>query len=157
MESPVDRPPTDAGYADEPRPEAGWERRDASVGRIVLVGIVLALAAAGSLAVCVWLFDVFASEADRMDVPVSEIPEARRRELPPAPRLQTSPRQDLDDMREEEDRTLGEYGWLDPKAEIVRIPIERAMELIAERGLPARAAAPGVARPGGALPPQEAW
>ncbi|MEA2625349.1 MAG: hypothetical protein QOD06_1394 [Candidatus Binatota bacterium] len=157
MESHADRPPADAGYADEPRPDAGWERRDASIGRIVLAGVALAAAAAATLAVCVWMFDAFAAESARRDVPISEIPEARKRELPPPPRLQTSPRQDLHDMREQEDRTLQEYGWIDPKAEIVRIPIERAMELLAERGLPARGAVQGGARAGGTVPPKEAW
>jgi len=35
------------------------------------------------------------------------------------------------------------YQWLDEDAGVVRIPIERAMELLAERGLPSRSAAEG--------------
>jgi hypothetical protein len=33
------------------------------------------------------------------------------------------------------------YQWVDEQAGVVRIPIERAMELLAERGLPSRSAA----------------
>jgi hypothetical protein len=47
-----------------------------------------------------------------------------------------TPQQDLKAMRSEEDVLLHSYGWLDQRAGIVRIPIERAMKLLAERGLP---------------------
>jgi len=57
---------------------------------------------------------------------------------PPEPRLQTDPRQDLADMRAKEDDVLGSYGWVDKNAGIVRIPIDAAMKLTLERGLPAR-------------------
>ena len=54
--------------------------------------------------------------------------------VPPAPRLQTLPTQDLDAARAEEDRTLTSYGWVDEHAGTVRIPIAEAMRLLAERG-----------------------
>jgi hypothetical protein len=53
---------------------------------------------------------------------------------PPAPRLQTAPRSDLEAMRAGEDATLHSYGWVDRSAGRVRIPIERAMELVAKSG-----------------------
>ena len=57
---------------------------------------------------------------------------------PPEPRLQIDPRQDLADMRAKEDQVLGSYGWVDKNAGVVRIPIDAAMRLTLERGLPAR-------------------
>ena len=57
---------------------------------------------------------------------------------PPEPRLQTDPRQDLADMRAKEDEVLGSYGWVDKNAGVVRIPIDAAMKLTLERGLPSR-------------------
>jgi hypothetical protein len=57
---------------------------------------------------------------------------------PPEPRLQTNPRQDMTDLRAREDEQLGSYGWVDRNAGIVRIPIDAAMKLTLERGLPAR-------------------
>jgi hypothetical protein len=57
---------------------------------------------------------------------------------PPEPRLQTDPRQDLANLRAKEDEQLGSYGWVDRNADVVRIPIEAAMKLTLERGLPAR-------------------
>jgi hypothetical protein len=56
----------------------------------------------------------------------------------PQPQLEENERQELKDVRLAEERTLHSYGWVDEKAGIVRIPIERAMELTAERGLPVR-------------------
>ena len=53
---------------------------------------------------------------------------------PPAPRLQTEPRKELQAMRAGEDATLHAYGWVDRGAGRVRIPIERAMELVAKSG-----------------------
>ncbi len=49
---------------------------------------------------------------------------------PPAPRLQTDPPADLRQYLDREERLLKSYGWVDEKADIARIPIERAMELL---------------------------
>ena len=57
---------------------------------------------------------------------------------PPEPRLQTDPRQDMTDLRATEDELLGSYGWVDRHAGVVRSPIDAAMRLTLERGLPAR-------------------
>ena len=54
------------------------------------------------------------------------------------PRLQVNAPSELRTMREAEDRMLNSYGWVDPQSETVRIPIERAMEILAQKGLPAR-------------------
>jgi hypothetical protein len=59
----------------------------------------------------------------------------------PTPRVQTDDgNQDLADLHEREDLLLENYSWVG-KSQVesqgkVRIPIERAMELIAQRGLP---------------------
>ncbi|MCX8072127.1 MAG: hypothetical protein N3C12_06725 [Candidatus Binatia bacterium] len=57
---------------------------------------------------------------------------------PPAPRLQPAPIKDLQELRAWEDSQLHHYGWVDKANGIVRIPIERAIDLLAEKGLPAR-------------------
>lgn len=53
----------------------------------------------------------------------------------PQPRLETNERTEIDDFLLKEEQTLDSYGWVDQKAGVVRIPIERAMQLIAQRGL----------------------
>jgi hypothetical protein len=57
---------------------------------------------------------------------------------PPQPRLETAPVVDLRKIREAEDQSLTSYGWIDRKNGVVRIPIARAIDMLAERGLPAR-------------------
>lgn len=56
----------------------------------------------------------------------------------PSPKLEEDERGQLNGIRLAEDQTLYSYGWVDEKSGIVRIPIERAMDLLVERGLPVR-------------------
>jgi hypothetical protein len=71
----------------------------------------------------------------------------------PAPRLQRFPTRDVEAMRAEEAQVLGSYAWVDREQGVVRLPIERAMALVVERGLPAPpAAAPAPAPAAPAAP-----
>jgi hypothetical protein len=56
----------------------------------------------------------------------------------PAPQLETDERTQLNTIITKQEETLNSYGYIDQKAGTVHIPIERAMDLIAQRGLPAR-------------------
>jgi hypothetical protein len=56
--------------------------------------------------------------------------------MPPEPRLQASPREDLKAMRAREDWTLSHYSWIDKPKGIVEIPIDRAIQIVAQRGIP---------------------
>jgi hypothetical protein len=57
---------------------------------------------------------------------------------PPTPRLQTQPFKDIYLLRQAEAEKLASYAWIDKTSGIVRLPIERAMELTLQRSLPAR-------------------
>jgi len=63
------------------------------------------------------------------------------RELPPSPRLQVTPRADLEGYLKKEQERLNSYG-VNSETGAVHIPIERAMELMVERGLPSRKTTP---------------
>jgi hypothetical protein len=56
----------------------------------------------------------------------------------PDPCLETDERNQLNKESVREEGVLYSYGWADEKAGTVRIPIERAMDLIVQRGLPVR-------------------
>jgi hypothetical protein len=56
----------------------------------------------------------------------------------PPPRLEGDERREMNEFREQEEQTLNSYGWVDQQAGVVRIPIDRAMQLMAQRGLPTR-------------------
>ena len=54
----------------------------------------------------------------------------------PRPNLEVSPQDNLLSLRMREDVELNQYRWIDRKSGVVGLPIERAMELLAQRGLP---------------------
>lgn len=56
----------------------------------------------------------------------------------PDPRLETDERTQLNDIRLAEEQKLNSYDWVDQKAGTVRIPVERAMDILVQRGLPER-------------------
>lgn len=78
------------------------------------------------------------------DDPVpSPIAEANQSPLPPFPRLQAEPEEELEALREVMNERLTTFGWVDEQAGVAHIPIERAIELLAETGLPGDAAQSG--------------
>ena len=74
----------------------------------------------------------------RQPQPEYPLAAAEENRLPPEPRLQTNPRQDLADLRAREEQALTSYSWVDRNAGVVRIPIDEAIKKTLERGLPAR-------------------
>lgn len=61
------------------------------------------------------------------------------REQFPAPQLEIDERTELNDIRLREENTLSTYGWVDKNAGTIHIPIDHAMDLLAQRGLPVHA------------------
>jgi hypothetical protein len=111
----------------------GHETRDVNIHLIGLFGLSMVLLLAGSLALMGWLFGIFAG------TPVGRsqsAPGAETRSRPSVPRLQTSPTRDMQEMLRAENARLQSYGWIDRTFGIARIPIDRAMELLATQGLP---------------------
>jgi len=110
----------------------GHESSDVNVRGVVWAGVALAVTA---LVVQVGLYfqlRLLATRAERLEpVPPSFAP-ATEHVPPPEPRLQTAPADDLRNLRAAEQTRLTTYGWVDRKAGVVRVPIERAKELVAE-------------------------
>jgi hypothetical protein len=63
-------------------------------------------------------------------------PTVPARNMSPAPDLQVASSLDYQEMRAAEEGQLHSYRWVDKQAGIAAIPIKRAMELLADRGLP---------------------
>jgi hypothetical protein len=74
----------------------------------------------------------------------------------PAPRLQPDPAAEFARFKEEELRRLHSYGWIDRKAGIAHIPIERAMDILARSNLPSDRAPAAAANPATSEPPAAA-
>lgn len=65
----------------------------------------------------------------------------------PSPVLEDNERQQFGGLVEKQDEVLASYDWVDQKNGVVRIPIDKAMDLLAERGLPVRTAGAASAAP----------
>ncbi|MGH9660408.1 MAG: hypothetical protein ACRD96_17795 [Bryobacteraceae bacterium] len=118
----------------------GHEPTDVSVGAVARFAIGLTLSTIAVLGLMWFVFDRFAaSEAARSPRP-GPMAAADPRTEPPEPRLQITPLPDLKKFRDDEDALLASYAWIDPGKGVVRIPVDRAMELVAREGLPARSA-----------------
>ncbi len=130
--------------ADNHRPEAGHEERDVNVFAIGKFGVGLTVLIIVSLLILWGLLNYFKASVTAEYTPSHETRAAPNvTKLPPAPRLQPNPRIDLRALRAEEEKQLHSYGWVDREHGVVRIPIERAMEILAQRGLPVRPQAEG--------------
>jgi hypothetical protein len=121
----------------EPSANSGYETSD--VNPLTLLGWVGLLAAVLVFSVvAAWvLFDVFAEQAARRDPKISPLTPAES-QTPPEPRLIVKEHDDLVATRKEEEESLDTYGWIDKDRGIVRIPVARAMELLAKEGLQSR-------------------
>jgi len=117
----------------------GYEKSDLPIKTItvalVLVGVLMVL----GLVVSLGVFDLL-SERGAPGAPPAP-PQATGNEtgLRREPLLLVNAPKDLAGMRAEENKLLTTYGWTDQEAGRVRIPIDRAMALLLERGLPAPA------------------
>ena len=98
---------------------------------VALLGLIAAVM------VSMWFLtsDLLAREKAQ-DPPPPIMIEARLPHEPPAPRLQSDPFVELDQLRSAEESRLTSYGWDEGSAENAHIPIDRAMDLLVDRGLP---------------------
>ena len=124
------------------RDHAGHETTDASAFYVGLFAFGLALTILLALLFLDRLFWRFEAETERTDPVVSPL---AGNQTPPEPRLQTRPNVDLAELRHAENETLGSYKWIDQQQGIVQIPIDRAIDLLSERGFPQPEAAEPIA------------
>jgi hypothetical protein len=121
--------------AEQNQRRLGHETRDISVLAVTCTAIGLVISAIVVYATVGGVFNLFKSQYPS-DVAPSRITTQGR--LPPQPRLQTDPASDLQQLRDAENAKLNSYGWVDKNAGVLRIPIDRAIALLAQRGVPTR-------------------
>jgi len=119
-------------------PEVSHETSDVNIRAILGFGAALVVVAAVVHLLIYVLFGYFNVRENAKVPPEYPLAATEGHREPPEPRLQTDPRQDLSDLRAKEDDVLGSYGCVDKNASIVRIPIDAAVKLTLQRGLPAR-------------------
>ena len=128
----------------------GFERQDLQVSGILYFLLGLAVVTV----ICIFglrgLFVVLEHREKALEPAVSplitnvpadtrHIPKDYEEKAFPNPLLEKDEHTKIDDLRSKEEKILYSYGWVDEKAGTVHIPIERAMDLLVQRGLPVRA------------------
>lgn len=113
------------------------EESDISI-RALLIFAVGLIVSAVVIHIGLWLlFRYYYAREDRAE-PVPTPLAKERPALPREPRLQVDPISDLRNIRSDERRALENYGWIDEKSGTVRLPIDRAIDITLQKGLPAR-------------------
>jgi hypothetical protein len=128
----------DPGHGPTSNAAVHHEESDVDIRAILGFGAALVVVAVVIHLLTYVLFRYLESREGRRVTPEYPLAAAQANRVPPEPRLQTDPREDLRELREKEDEMLGSYGWVDKNAGVVRIPIDEAIKLTLERGLPAR-------------------
>ena len=122
-------------------PENRHEHRDVNVFALGKFAIGLIIVTVFCVGLVAGVFQYLLHREGGIPASRMESPAQDARQLPPEPRLEETPARDLGEMREAESKMQNTYGWLDQSAGMVRLPIDRAMDLVVQRGLPARAEA----------------
>lgn len=124
----------------QPAPQGGIDNSDVNFKGVVLFLVGLAIMGVIIHFLIGAMFRNLTEQAQRQDQkilragPVPAVTASRS--YFPEPREQFSPHLDLQALRASEEAELDSYGWVDKKAGVIRIPIERALELISQRGMP---------------------
>ena len=116
------------------------EESDVDVTAILRYGLGLLGVALVVHVLLWWLFGVFERQNARKQTQVYPMAVSEENRLPPAPRFQENPQQELQELRAKQKALLEGYGWVNKDAGIARIPIEEAMKIVIQRGLPVREA-----------------
>jgi hypothetical protein len=121
-----------------PQEAQDYQDRDINVTNIAISLVVIVVV---TIASAVGMLALFRSYAGAYEKQQQEVPAmAKVRELPPGPRLQVNGRAELNEYRSGIQATLHSYEYTDKMRGIGRIPVDRAMALLSQQGLPVRKA-----------------
>lgn len=109
---------------------AGHEQSEVSVRLIV---VSLGFLAVATLIICLLVVGIFRYFHASFDADASE---RAKPVVPPAPRIEVAPYEQLQQLRIKEDHVLNSYAFVDKDGGVVRVPIDRAIDMLAAKGLP---------------------
>ena len=114
-------------------PDVSYEPKDVNPRSIAIFAIGLLVVIVAAMGLVWWILTSLDNRTEDEQAGQSVVVE-----VPPAPRLQPNPvdqippERQLELLRTYEEETLNSYGWVDKEAGIVRIPIDQAMKLVVE-------------------------
>lgn len=112
-------------------PDPGHEVTDVPARPLAQVAIAIAVLVVGSFLAMFILFRIFNYYQPLFDDPPHSLAAARQETT--GPRIQIDPPRQKFDLRETEEQILSTYGWVNKDVGLARIPVDRAMELLAEK------------------------
>jgi hypothetical protein len=120
-------------------PTVRFEHSDINASGVVITAVSVFIV--GGILTCLlyFYFTALAHHRGAVSPPPLAI-EAHGNPIPPQPRIQESPRRDLADRRVYENSVLNKYWWVDRQKGVVGMPIQRAMQMLVVRGIPAQSA-----------------
>lgn len=137
-------------------PGVSHERRDINVFQVSAFGIGLLLGCIVTVFIIWGLFDFLYSREDAKNAAnPAALMMKYKQTLPPEPRLQAQPKVELKDLRADEDAILNSYGWVNPDKGVVRIPIDQAIDIVAQKGLPSKPSPTGLDNEGYRMIPED--
>ncbi|HTA44914.1 MAG TPA: hypothetical protein VK789_20840 [Bryobacteraceae bacterium] len=143
-------------HGQDPNPGVSHERRDINVFQVTAFGIGLLLSCIVVVFAMWAMFDFFYAREDAKNASnPSALMLNERQKLPPEPRLQAEPKVELKDLRADEEAILTSYGWVDPNKGVVRIPIDQAIDIVAQKGLPSKPSPAGLDNEGYRMIPED--
>jgi len=124
----------DDEYRETP-PGAEYEHTDASIGIIIKFLVWLVVSAVIIHFGLGFMYQLLISQSTEVGEPRYPLAQTEERRLPPMPRLQRYPPNELYQFRVGEEDLLNQYGWMNKNAGTVHIPIDQAMRLAIDRGM----------------------
>jgi hypothetical protein len=133
---------THTGETEPIDPTTRFEHMDVNFTAVLLTGLGLLLAV---WAITVLIYPYFSYlEHARAKTSPPPLPAARQgNPMPPEPRIQEDPKRDMRYMRAYEDGLLKQYRWVDRGRGIAAIPIDQAIRILAQKGIPPQTAPAG--------------
>jgi hypothetical protein len=122
-----------------------YEKTDADLSAVTRVGLGIAVLTVVVALVLVPILGGMIARQAKDDVAPPPIPGFEPGRKAPEPRLQDEPFTDWNTLKARQESLLTGYGWVDEGSGVTRIPIDQAMTMVLERGLPVRPASPSPA------------
>ena len=116
-------------------PDVKYETSDANAKRLGFIGALIVITAI-ILPFLLWGLYGHFEETAANGSPVPESVSKQKFDTAQSPPLEPHPIANYEKFRQTENEKLNNYGWIDKQNGVVHIPIEQAMKILINKGLP---------------------
>ena len=116
-------------------PDVKYETSDANAKWLGAIGAAIVISAILLIFFLWGLYGYFEQTAAK-GAPITEAVSKQKFDTAQSPPLEPKPLENYEQFRRAENEKLNGYGWIDRQNGVVYIPIERAMKMLVNKGLP---------------------